>query len=122
MDLQAVKNRLEQRDREQQQQLERHRIELIHRLEKGVPDFMHQFPNVQKLVAFGSIVRPDYLSVHSDIDLAVAGLRNDQYWQAIGWFESCLRTERIDLVRIEDASPGILEAIHCGKVLYDATG
>lgn len=122
MDLQAVKNRLERRERERQQHLERHRIELIHRLEKGVPDFVQQFPDLQKLVAFGSIARPGYFSVRSDIDLAVAGLRNEQYWQAIGWFERCLQTEMIDLVRIEDAFPGMLEAIHRGKVLYDATG
>ncbi len=82
-------------------------------------DFTNEFPDVTKLVVFGSLVRPGYFTKISDVDIAVTNLPNLRYWDALLWLEKCLEFEDIDLVRTEDARPGILKFIELGVVLYE---
>lgn len=119
MDLQAVKARLERRHARRIQHLESQRTRLLETLRNSAPRFVRRFPDVTKIVVFGSVVRPGYFREQSDVDLCVAGLPNAEYWQARLWLERCLGTERIDLVRLEDAREGMRPFVERGIVIYD---
>ncbi|NIV96979.1 hypothetical protein GWN42_30375 [candidate division KSB1 bacterium] len=92
---------------------------MLSTLRKNVKDFVGEFPAVTKIVIFGSLVRPGYFREYSDIDVVVWNLPNSEYWRAISWFEDCLDTENIDLVRIEDAHPRMIKYIEMGEIIYE---
>ncbi len=68
-----------------------------------------------RVVVFGSVAEG---GVHerSDIDLAVTGLPADRYWEALGRLGAEAPCA-VDLVREEDASPSLLQAIRRGRVV-----
>ena len=59
---------------------------------------------VTEVIVFGSLARGDLLHAHSDVDLAVSGLDERQYYRAIGRIQSVDPVISVDLVRLEDAS------------------
>lgn len=67
-----------------------------------------------RLVLFGSLARGD-VSERSDVDLAVAGLRGEDYFKAqadlVGLFAA-----PVDLVEIEHASPSLLARLQLDGV------
>ncbi len=63
-----------------------------------------------RVVAFGSLVRGDWMPAHSDIDLAVEGVGDDDYLTAHGAALSAAGGP-VDLVRIETAAPGLRRCI-----------
>jgi len=119
MDLSKVKKTLEKRYDKRQEELESRRLALLQKIKNGINDFFYKFPSVSKIVVFGSLTRTGYFTEFSDVDVAVQDLPNTAYWQAIAWFEKCLETEKIDLVRIEDANPRILKHIKRGEIIYE---
>lgn len=119
MDLEVVKKRLEERHEARYKELEFMRLALLNRLKSQVNEFVREFSPVTRLVVFGSLTRQGYFTKLSDVDIAVSGLPNAQYWDAMGWFENCLQLENIDLMRLEDANPRIIKHIDRGETLYD---
>lgn len=119
MNVEKIRQRIERRYDERFKKLEDRRNTLLQKLRDGLSDFTTEFPQVTKLVVFGSLVRPGYFTEISDVDIAVTNLPNARYWDALSWLENCLEFEDIDLVRIEEARPGILKFIELGVVLYE---
>ena len=119
MELEVVKKRLEERHEARYKELEFKRLSLLSKLRSQVNDFLSEFPAVTRLVVFGSLTRQGYFTKLSDVDIAVSGLPNALYWDAMGWLENCLKLENIDLVRLEDANPRIIKHIDRGETLYD---
>ena len=64
---------------------------------------------VTQVIVFGSLARGDLFHAHSDVDLAVLGLDERQYYRAIGCILSLEPTIPIDIVRMEDV-PATLQA------------
>ena len=77
-----------------------------------VPDLarllMRDF-GVTRVVLFGSVARGD-VNERSDIDLAVEGLADSDYFSALGAL-GWVTPFDIDLVPVKDASPGMLDSI-----------
>lgn len=119
MNVEKIRQRIERRYDERFKKFENRRQALLQKLRDSLPDFTNEFPDVTKLVVFGSLVRSGYFTEISDVDLAATNLPNVRYWDALLWLEKCLEFEDIDLVRIEDARPGILKFIEMGVVLYE---
>ncbi len=119
MNVEKIKARWQRRNDARLTSLENRRTALLQKLRESVPEFLSEFPEVTKLIVFGSLVRPGYFSVISDVDIALKNLPNARYWEALLWLEKRLAFEDIDLVRIEDARPGILKFIERGVVLYE---
>ncbi|MBR8831754.1 MAG: hypothetical protein N5P05_002649 [Chroococcopsis gigantea SAG 12.99] len=71
---------------------------------------------VQKIVLFGSMLSHENLSPHSDIDLAVWGLNEKDYFKAGAVIERGYNFS-VDLVEVEKAKPHILRAIEKGVEL-----
>lgn len=119
MNLEKMKRRLEQRDNERTTKLENQRLTLLNKINVGWAEFLCEFPSVNKIVVFGSLMRAGYFTELSDIDIAVKNLPNAKYWSALLWWEKRLGYEDIDLVRIEDANPHIQKYINKGEVVYE---
>ena len=67
----------------------------------------------QRVVLFGSMLDHEHMTWHSDIDLAVWGIRADDYLRAGAAAEKGHHFS-VDLIVAESAPPHILEAIDQG--------
>ena len=72
---------------------------------------------VQRVVLFGSLLDYEKMSWHSDIDLAVWGLPEKDYFKAVGTLLEIAENFSVDLVEVEQAKPYILKAISQGMEL-----
>lgn len=70
----------------------------------------------QRVVLFGSLLDPERMTWHSDIDLAVWGLPEMDYFRAGAAIERG-HDFPIDLVEVQHAKPYILKAIEQGMEL-----
>lgn len=67
--------------------------------------------HIARIVLFGSLVHPELFHIHSDIDLAAWGLRERDYYRAIGQLQAIDAEFAIDLIRIEEAPPTLRATI-----------
>ena len=58
-----------------------------------------------RVILFGSLVHPELFHFQSDIDLAVWGLAEEDYYRTVGILQSLNPKFSVDLVRFEDISP-----------------
>ncbi len=73
---------------------------------------------VEKVVLFGSIVKPALFHSRSDVDIAVWGLDESKYFRAVGVLQGIDPAFSIDLISFETASPTLQEVIRRdGKAL-----
>lgn len=75
--------------------------------------------NVSRVVLIGSLAESSRFGFHSDIDLGVAGLPNDRYYEAAGDVLLLAGEFDIDLIPIERASPAMAARLQKGDVVYD---
>jgi uncharacterized protein len=75
--------------------------------------------SVNKIVLVGSCVNKEKFHVHSDIDLCVEGIRDDQYFLACGELLVEAGEFEVDLIPIENANERMKEKIAQGKILYE---
>ena len=64
-----------------------------------------------RVVLFGSLAHRAWSASDSDVDLAVAGLRGDDYWQAWREVEAVFGNRRVDLIELETASGSLRAAV-----------
>ncbi|ASC71092.1 hypothetical protein XM38_020420 [Halomicronema hongdechloris C2206] len=67
--------------------------------------------SVPKVVLFGSLLHPSIVRQHSDIDLAVWGLTDEQYDRALGALADLTSEFCFDLVQGESAQPSLSQVI-----------
>src|SRR5262245_50265593 len=65
----------------------------------------------RQVVVFGSVVSPGSFHQHSDVDLAVWGLEECMYYQAVGRLQSLDPDIPVDVVEMELAAPGLQAAV-----------
>jgi predicted nucleotidyltransferase len=80
---------------------------------KKCANFLKEKYGATKVVLFGSLLNHEKMTPHSDIDLAVWGLPEQDYFKAVADLDYGHSFE-VDLVEIQKARPYILEAIHRG--------
>ncbi len=76
---------------------------------------------VRKVVLFGSLLNVQRMHSNSDIDLAVWGLAEENYYQAVAQIQDLDRDFSLDLVQIESASPLLQKAILTTGIELDET-
>lgn len=76
---------------------------------------------VKKIIAFGSLLKKSKFHKKSDIDLAVEGLAQESYFQALNELWKFLpKGMRMDMVPLEEANPTLKARIKkIGKILYE---
>jgi predicted nucleotidyltransferase len=67
--------------------------------------------SVRQVAVFGSLVDQRLFHMRSDIDLAVWGLDERDYYRAIGELQALDPAFAIDLIRVEDAPASLRAAI-----------
>ena len=70
---------------------------------------------VIRVVAFGSLTQPVLFHKWSDVDLAVWGLVERDYYRAVGILQSLDSSIEVDLVSYESASQSLQKAIQQGQ-------
>ena len=84
---------------------------------KKCANFLKEKYGVTKVVLFGSLLNYEKMTPHSDIDLAVWGLPEKDYFKAVGFLLEITDDFSIDLVEIQNVRPYILPAINQGVEL-----
>ena len=75
----------------------------------------------RKVLLFGSLLDVQRMHFHSDIDLAVWGLAEERYYQAVAKLQDLNPDFSIDLVQIESAPPSLRSAIIKTGIELDPT-
>lgn len=65
---------------------------------------------VARVVAFGSVVQPTRFHLRSDVDLAIWGLAEPRYYEAVGRLQGLDAEFGVDVIRFEEA-PASLQAV-----------
>ncbi len=77
-------------------------------------NFLKEKYRVKKVVLFGSLLDYEKMTPHSDIDLAVWGLPEQDYFKAMGFLLEVAGNFSIDLLEIQNVKSYILSAIDQG--------
>lgn len=83
---------------------------LLERVQKAAVVLKSDF-GVQRVVLFGSLAHASWFSPDADVDLAVAGLRTEDYWQAWRVVEEIIDDRSVDFIDLATAGTSVLQAI-----------
>lgn len=89
---------------------EKQREQLLRLVSQAAQLLKSQF-GAEKVFLFGSLAHRSWFERHSDVDIAVLGLPQTNYWQAWKMVEDMIKDRPVDLVQIEEASPSLLRVI-----------
>jgi predicted nucleotidyltransferase len=87
--------------------LREQRLERVHRAARQLKK---QF-GVEKVILFGSLVGASQFLPGSDVDLAVVGLRSEDYFEAWRVVEAMMEDCMVDLVEFEQVTDSLQQAI-----------
>lgn len=93
------------------------RFELAWEIARRGAELLHSEFQVEKVVVFGSLTNRELFHIRSDIDLAVWGLPDEQYWRALGILLDLSPDFSVDLVTFTDAPESLREAIESEGVV-----
>lgn len=65
----------------------------------------------RQVILFGSLARQDFFHSRSDIDLAVAGIKSQDFWRAWSALDTLAPEFELDLVALEAASPALRQEL-----------
>jgi predicted nucleotidyltransferase len=100
-----------------QQRKAQERRELQQRLKQArhvaglAADRLKAMFGAQQVILYGSVARGQSFQLRSDIDLAVAGIRESDFWRAWSSLDSLAGEFEIDLVPLETASPRLRQIL-----------
>lgn len=107
----------QRRQQQQAHRLAQRRARAWQVAQQAVHILKEQF-GARRVVVFGSVVSPGRFHQHSDVDLAVWGLAECTYYQAVGRLQSLNPDIAVDVVEMELAAPGLQAAVeHTGVPL-----
>ena len=86
-------------------------------LARKVAELLKEQFGAQRVVAFGSIIQKDIYHLNSDLDIAVWGIEEKKYFRAVAKLLELDPSQRVDLVRIEDARDSLWSVIEQEGVL-----
>lgn len=95
---------------QKQHQLTQHQLRAW-KVARQAEALLHERFKVNRVVVFGSLVRSDLFHPRSDVDLAVWGLDEKEYYRAVAQLLALDPTIEIDLVMAEDAPASLLANI-----------
>ena len=102
-------------ENERQQLLQRFRKTSM--LARKAAELLKEQFGVQRVALFGSVAHEELFHSHSDLDLAVWGLDEKEYYRAVAQLLALDPVIRVDLIRVEAASASMREEIESSGVL-----
>jgi predicted nucleotidyltransferase len=78
---------------------------------KRAADLVKAKFGAKRVILFGSMAHEAWFTPDSDIDIAVEGLKTEDYWRAWEMLEEEIFDRPVDLIEIESASESLRESI-----------
>ena len=79
-DMATVKKSLEEHLVKCEQEITQRRNMFLHRLELVAEKLPDRFPSIHRIIVIGSLAKPIFFSLHSDVDIVIAGLENKHFF------------------------------------------
>jgi predicted nucleotidyltransferase len=83
---------------------------LLSRIREAAAALKSRF-GVRRVILFGSLAHAAWFVPDSDVDLAVEGLKGDDYWKAWRLAEEIIGERPVDLIEVERAGEALRRAI-----------
>jgi len=74
--IEALERRLEKHD----QKVVERRNSILQKLQIVAEKLPESFPSIHRIVIIGSVAEPIFFSMHSDVDIVIAGLENEDFF------------------------------------------
>jgi predicted nucleotidyltransferase len=103
-------------DRQEKAREER-RVALHTQLEEATRLLVQKFPTITHVAVIGSFLTPALFRTDSDIAVVIRGLRKEDYFAALSFFEQKLQSP-VDLLREEEILQGLRTRLTSALVLY----
>ncbi|HXV99694.1 MAG TPA: nucleotidyltransferase domain-containing protein [Anaerolineae bacterium] len=104
-----------QRRQEQERVQQAQRIQRAWILAQQAAQLLRENFGAKEVILFGSLARRDFFHRCSDLDLAVGGVKNQDFWRAWSVLDQLDREFAIDLIDIQTVSPAL-------KLIIDQEG
>jgi len=86
------------------------RERLLDRVREAAAVLKHRF-GVRQVFLIGSLAHEGWFMPDSDVDIAVEGLRSEDYWQAWRVVEEIIEERPVDLIDLETAGESLQQAV-----------
>ena len=90
--------------------MQQRREHLLHRVGEAAAAIKARY-GAERVVLFGSLAHAAWFVPNSDVDLAVEGLKNEDYWGAWRLVEEIIGDRTVDLVELETAGESLKQSI-----------
>ena len=87
------------------------RLQAAHLVARRAAKLLKEQFAAKSVVLFGSVVTPGLFHSRSDIDLAVWGIQESEYYRVVGLLQSLDSRFPIDLILFEEASTSLQQTI-----------
>ncbi|MBM3212294.1 hypothetical protein FJZ33_08740 [Candidatus Poribacteria bacterium] len=114
-----AKENLERHLERCEEKVSERRNAILQKLQLVAEKLPKRFPSIHRIIVIGSVAEPLFFSMRSDVDIVMAGLKNQDFFDAYLLIEDILEMEDVDLIREEEATPLLMKKIKAGIVLYD---
>jgi predicted nucleotidyltransferase len=104
-----------QQRQKQEHEQQAHRVQRAWILAQQAAQLLREGFGAKEVILFGSLARSDFFHRRSDIDLAVGGIKSQDFWRAWSVLDQLDREFEIDLVDIHTVSPAL-------KLIIDQEG
>ena len=94
----------------------RRRLDAAWRVARDAAELLRSRYGATSVLVFGSLAEGDHFTPHSDIDLAVRGIRPGDHYIALGRLLSLSPDFEFDLVDLDSCAPAFSDAIAAGGV------
>lgn len=84
--------------------------QLLDRIREAATALKDRF-KARRVILFGSLAHAAWFVPNSDVDLAVEGLQDNDYWQAWRLVEEIIGGRSVDLIQVEMAGESLKRAI-----------
>ena len=81
------------------------------RVARQAAELLRDQYDADKVVVFGSLVRDDWFTPWSDIDLAAWGIPPDRFYGAVAAVTGLSAVFKVDLIDLETCRPAVREAV-----------
>jgi len=78
---------------------------------QNISRVLKQKYGVETVYVFGSVLKADYFTKHSDIDIAIQNISPQSYWRALSEANALAGEFQIDLVDMNDCRDSIRQSI-----------
>lgn len=112
-----IYRRTARRNKEAAEKRRRQRVERGWGLAGKAADLLRKRFHAEKIIVFGSLLRPEYFDERSDVDLAVSGVADSEFLRAVAAVTGIDNDISVDLIQIEQAPESLRRELENGVAI-----